>query len=66
MNMTNSITSDPAVQEVMQLPETSDWLKMVIDTGCERDPVDVLNDLERAQIVFNSAFDRLIAAQPSR
>ncbi|WP_164089322.1 hypothetical protein [Sphingorhabdus sp. YGSMI21] len=46
----------------MARPDSSDWLKMIIATGCGRDPLDVINDLESALEVFNARFASLVAA----
>jgi hypothetical protein len=56
-----AIRDDVVVKLMLRLEDSSDWLKMLIDTGCERDPLDVIKDLEKGLIVFRSVFDRLIS-----
>ncbi len=62
MKTTKPIREDVAVQLILKLEDSSDWLKSLVETGCERDPVDVLKDLERAHVVFSSVVNRIFAA----
>lgn len=54
--------NNQAAKMLMARPDSSDWLKMIIATGCGRDPLDVINDLESALEVFNARFASLVAA----
>ncbi|OAO02222.1 hypothetical protein A8B75_12295 [Sphingomonadales bacterium EhC05] len=41
--------------------DSSYWLKMIIETGCNRDPLDVVTDLDWALSVFENWFRSIIA-----
>jgi hypothetical protein len=38
------LTTEIAVEEILEDPAASDWLKAALRTALERDPVDALND----------------------
>lgn len=53
--------SDPVFSELLSSAANSDWLKSILRSGCERDPVDVIHDLRMALGAFEGAFDRAYA-----
>jgi len=61
-NKLSETENNLAAKMLMARPDSSDWLKMIIATGCRRDPLDVINDLESALEVFNARFASLVAA----
>lgn len=42
---------------IMDSPASSNWLKEIVRTGTERDPVDVIHDLRSALSAFERSFD---------
>jgi hypothetical protein len=57
------IGEDVVIKLVLRLEDSSDWLRQLIVSGCDRDPNDVIQDLERALIAFKSAAKRFPSGQ---
>lgn len=52
------LEDDPAIRAALNEPENSVWFQAVIQSAFARDPVEVLNDLERATALVKSNVDR--------
>jgi len=52
-------------ETILTSPDSSHWLKMIIETGCKRDPLDVISDLECALSVFENRYRSIITDNPS-
>jgi hypothetical protein len=54
----DDLRNDFAIRLAMQLEDSSDWLRDVLDSACDLDPELVLADLQRAVIAFSSIVER--------
>lgn len=58
MSLRPKMRDDIAVKFVLDAHDASTWLKGIVRTGLERDPVDVINDLRSALTVYQEAYAR--------
>ncbi|MCG9575350.1 hypothetical protein L1D14_03780 [Vibrio tubiashii] len=47
-------------QTVLEDPASSHWLKEQIRTASQRDPIDMLNDIETLSLIINQKLNKLI------
>ena len=52
------LEDDPAIRSALNQPENSVWFQAILQSAFSRDPVDVLNDLERATALVKANVDR--------
>jgi hypothetical protein len=58
VNESPHLRDDIAVKFILNATDASHWLKGIIRTGLERDPVDVIKDLRAALMVYEEAIAR--------
>ena len=52
------LEDDPAIRAALNEPENSVWFQAVLQSAFPRNPVDVLNDLERAAALVKANVGR--------
>lgn len=55
-----ALDAQPFVQELLGDPASSHWLKALLVSASNRDPVDVLNDLEAARMAVPDHLDLIV------
>ena len=58
--MTTVTQIEEQLRAALEDPSSSQFLKSIIRTGLERDPVDVANELEWVSAMFNHRVDALL------
>lgn len=56
-NQNSDFKGDIAFDAILNSPASSYWLKEIITSGRDRDPVDVIHDLRAALFAFEDSFD---------